>query len=111
MSGYLRLNGVTGKYDFVFTDPVDFDTEANQTPTDISPAQLTIKVGEKAYTRAESRRWRLGLSSSGPEPEYAQAAPQRVYATNAADGAEQPGEVQRLASDLTYAADARRGRW
>ena len=51
MSGYLRLNGVTGKYDFVFTDPVDFDTAPNQTATDNSPAQLTIKVGDTAYTQ------------------------------------------------------------
>ena len=51
MSGYLRLNGVTGKYDFVFTDAVDFDTETNQTRTDCSPAQLTIKLGKKTYTQ------------------------------------------------------------
>ena len=37
MSGALRLNGVTGKYDFVFTNAVDFDTETNQTQTDFSP--------------------------------------------------------------------------
>ena len=44
MSGYLRMNAL-GKYDFVFTDPVEFDSETNQTQTDDSPAQLTIKVG------------------------------------------------------------------
>ena len=51
MSGALRLNGVTGKYDFVFTNAVDFDTETNQTQTDFSPGQLTIKIGDKAYTQ------------------------------------------------------------
>ena len=106
LSGYLRLNGVTGKYDFVFTDPVDFDTEASQTGTNASPAQLTIQVGEKRYTQPNPGG---GVSGFHLLVLYAESlnnpVSESVYTTNAADGAEQPGEVQRLATDLANAAN------
>ena len=105
MSGYLRLNGVIGKYDFVFTDPVDFDTETNQTQTDDSPAQLTIKIGDKTYTRPNpgggvSGFHLLYVDANTLEP-VCGACQTGVYTTNAADGAEQAGAVRDLASDLT----------
>lgn len=101
MSGYLRLNGVTGKYDFVYTDPVDFDTEPNQTPTDISPAELTFKVGERTYTEPNPGGGLSGFHLLILDANTLEEKDQGVYTTNAADGAEQPTEVQRLASKLS----------
>ncbi len=102
MSGYLRLNGVTGKYDFVFTDPVDFNTEPNQTKTDSSPAQLTFKVGGSSYTDPNPGGGVSGFHLLILDANTLQEQDQGVYTTNAADGAEQPTEVQRLVSRLSY---------
>lgn len=115
LSGALRLNGVTGMYDFVFTDPVEFDTEANQThfnpttnqtTTNISPAQLTVKVGSTAYSRPNPGGGVSGFHLVVLSPNTLTPLRNDVYATNAADGVEQPGEVERLAGGLTYAAYA-----
>jgi hypothetical protein len=104
MSGYLRLNGVTEKYDFVFTDAADFDTETNQTSTDDSPAQLTVKVGDRTYTKPNpgggASGFHLVVLSAKSLADYDDG----VYATNSASGAEQTGEVERLAGDLVFAA-------
>jgi hypothetical protein len=105
MSGYLRLNGATEKYDFVFTDPVEFDTEANQTATDDSPAQLTIKVGDASYTKPNPGGRVSGFHFLMLSPKSLKPAPELfannfVFVTNAADGAERPGEVQRLVDQL-----------
>jgi hypothetical protein len=105
MSGYLRLNGVTGKYDFVFTDPVGFDTETNQTPTDFSPSQLTIKVGDKAYTQPNPGGGVSGFHVLLLYPDSLAPLVARVITTNAADGAERPADVRELADQLTRAAD------
>ena len=105
MSGYLRMNAL-GKYDFVFTDPVEFDTEANQTRTDISPAQLTIRVGDTNYTQPNPGGGVSGFHLVYLDANTLQGQHEGVYTTNAADGTEQPGEVQRLASDLNDAVNS-----
>ncbi len=105
MSGYLRRNGVTGKYDFVFTRAVDFDTEANQTPTDSSPAQLTIKIGAESYTEPNPGGGVSGFHLLTLDANTLVRLHEGVYATDTASGAERPDEVQRLASDLNHAAD------
>jgi hypothetical protein len=109
LSGYLRLNGAigppgsSGLYDFVFTDAVDFDTETNQTRTDISPAQLTIKVGEKTYTEPNPGGGVSGFHLLVLDTNTLGDPYQQVYTTNAADGTEEKtGEVQRLASLLNF---------
>jgi hypothetical protein len=106
MSGSLRRNGATGKFDFVFTDIIDFDTEANQTAGQISPAQLTIKVGAASHTQANPGEagaagfhfLRLDAKSLAPLADFA-------YRTNDGAGNELPFEVQRLANDLKFSAD------
>jgi hypothetical protein len=108
MWGYLRRNGVTGKYDFVFTRAVAFDTEANQTPTDSSPSQLTIKIGAQSYTEPNPGGGVSGfhlLTLDANTLTQLVHLHQAVYTTDTASGAEQPDEVQRLASDLNRAAD------
>ena len=95
MSGYLRLNGVTGKYDFVFTDPVDFDTEPNQTPTQARPPNSrsrsagaptrtrTPGVASRAstfssWTRTRSTQMpRVPSASLRPTPPTARSSPAR----------------------------------
>jgi hypothetical protein len=105
MWGYLRRNGVTGKYDFVFTQAVAFDTQANQTPTDSSPAKLTIKIGAESYTEPNPGGGVSGFHLLTLDANTLARLHQAVYATDTASGAEQPDEVQRLASDLNHAAD------
>ncbi len=109
LSGSLRLNGVTGKYDFVFTDPVNFDTGSDQAGTDSSPAELTIQVGASRYTRPNPgggvAGFHLLVLNAGdlrPATDHAES----VYTTNAADGAEEPAAVRNLASELKVAADS-----
>jgi hypothetical protein len=109
LAGSLRLNGVTGKDDFVFTDSVDFDTDAGQTGTDISPAELTIRLGNKTYTQRNPGGGVSGFHLVVVGPEYL-PGPQSssagsLFTTNAADGAEQPAAVTQLASALQRAAD------
>ena len=104
MSGYLRLNGVTGEYDFVFADAVDFDTEANQTSTDASPAQLTVKVGDATYTQPNPGDGVSGFHLVVLRASTLSEIRNSVYATNTANGTEQTDEVERLAGDLVYAA-------
>ena len=103
MTGSLRLNGVTHKYDFVFTDPVDFDTETDQTATDFSPAQLTIKVGDKTYTQPNPGGAVSGFHLLYLNADTLDELDQTVFTTNAADGTEQDDAVHRLAIDLNYA--------
>jgi hypothetical protein len=110
LSGYLRLNGVTGKYDFVFTDPVDFDTQAHQTRTDDSPAQLTIKVGDTSYTKPNPGGGVSGFHLLELNAKTLQPILESVYATNAADGVQQPVAVEGLVRELTDAVDSR-DRW
>ena len=105
LSGYLRLNGVTGKYDFVFPDAVDFDTEPNQTATQDSPAQLTFKVGERSYTEPNPGGGVSGFHVLLLDPQTLDPEFQDVYTTNASDGAEQPDAVETLAGYLNVAAN------
>ncbi len=105
MSGYLRLNGVTGKYDFVFTDYVDFDTDSNQTHADSSPAELTIKLGDQTYTRRNPGGGVSGFHVLLLYPDTLVPFGNLLITTNAADGAEQPAAVRELASLLTRQAD------
>ncbi len=114
LAGSLRMNGATKKYDFVFTDAVDFDTESNQTRTDpntgktitdISPAELTIKIGAKSYTRPNPGGGVSGFHLLVLDPYDLSPQGEFLFTTNAADGAEQPAEVTQLASSLKAAAD------
>ncbi len=108
LSGSLRQNAL-GSYDFVFTDAVDFDTDTNQTRTDFSPAELTIKLGEKTYTNPNPGGGVSGfhvllLNAKTLEP-LPIGSSRTVVTTNAADGAEQPEEVKNLTSLLADGAD------
>ncbi len=102
MFGYLRRNGVTGEVRLrLHRRRSTFDTEANPTPDSSFPAQLTMKVG--AYTLYASRIPAGGVSGFhllALDANTLVKLHQAVYATDAADGAEQSDEVQRLASDL-----------
>ena len=49
MSGYLRLNPVDaigGHFEFVFADQLEFDTDI-----DPDPRRITMKIGDRTYTR------------------------------------------------------------
>ena len=105
MSGYVRMNSVIGKYDFVFTDPVDFDTETHQTPKAISPPRLTIQVGDKAYTQTNPGGGTSGFHLLVLDAYTLGVLNQKVYETNAKNGFENADAVQQLASDLTDAAN------
>ncbi len=113
LSASLRLNGVTGKYDFVFTDPVDFDTEASQTGTNASPAQLTIRIGQKTYTQPNPGGGVSGFHLVVLDANRLEPIDQAVFVTNAPTqvlgvrvaNAERPDQVQRLATDLANAAN------
>ena len=61
MSGYLRLNPRSptgGHFEFVFTDQLEFDTDASTVPS-----QITMKVGDKTYSHALPRTARPGSFS------------------------------------------------
>jgi hypothetical protein len=108
--GMLRLNGVVGKYDFIYTDFVDFDTEVNQTATQIASSNTTIRLGDRTFAMANPGSadsatglggfHLLRLNARTLEP-YAES----VYRTNIDPGSENAGEVQRLAADLKASAD------
>ncbi len=105
MFGYLRRNGVTGKYDFVFTRADAFDTEADTTPNSSFPAQLTMKIGTYSYTEPNPGGRVSGFHLLTLDANTLVKLHQAVYATDTASGAEQSDEVQRLANDLNHAAD------
>jgi hypothetical protein len=108
-SGALRLNGVVGKYDFVYTDFVDFDTEVNQTPQEVSPPNMTIKVGDRTFSIANPGRddaapGRGGFHLLRLNARTLESYGEFYYRTNT-NGVENPGESQRLANDLNFSAD------
>jgi hypothetical protein len=97
LSGYLRRNGVTGLFDFVFTDYVHVDTAVGQTAT-----ESTIVVGDKKYTSTHPagvsgfEYLRLDSKTLAPQANF-------LYVTNSANAAADAKEVTRLANDLTFA--------
>ncbi len=108
-AGSLRLNGVVGKYDFVYTDFVDFDTEVNQTPTQTTPPNPTIKIGDRSFTQptlsGDSAPGFGGFHLLRLNAKTLESYGDFFYRTNDGPGTESVGEVQRLANDLNFSAD------
>jgi hypothetical protein len=101
MSGYLRLNPVTstGDFEFVFTDQVEFDTNAST-----SPSQITMKVGDQTYAHDAPADGSSGFYMVRLDSLTLAKDQDFFYVTNAANGAENPAEAARMAGDLASAA-------
>ena len=97
LSGYLRRNGVSGLFDFVFTNYTHVDTAAAQTAT-----ESTIAVGDKKYTGTHPtgvsgfQYLRLDSKTLALQGNF-------TYVTNSTNAAADAKEVTRLANDLTFA--------
>jgi hypothetical protein len=100
MSGYLRLNGVTGRFDFVFTRfvPVDTAPASENTRT-----RSTINVGGTNYSLFHPPDT-SGFQVVTLDPKSLALISNRGYDTNSADGTEREG-VAGLATNLQSSAD------
>jgi hypothetical protein len=98
MSGYLRLNGVTGLFDFVFTDYVPVDTVASQTET-----TGTITVGGASYPSDPHPGGASGFQLLRLDPKTLAPLANFTYVTNAPDGTPQSDQT-RLANDLEFSS-------
>jgi hypothetical protein len=106
MVGSVRKNGVTGKFDFIPNDVVEFDTAPNQTAAQTAPAQLAIKVGD--HTLAQPRPGEPGAAGFQLVRVDARSLTELgnyAYRTNTAAGDSVQAEEQRLARDLKAIAD------
>jgi hypothetical protein len=102
MSGYLRLNPLSatgGFFEFVFTDQVEFDTDASTVPN-----QIVIKVGSNSYTynypAGSSGFFHVRLDGRTLQPLVT-----NTFVTNGADGTPNPTDITRLAGVLAASAD------
>jgi hypothetical protein len=98
MSGYLRLNAVTGLFDFVFTDYVPVDTAASQTDT-----TTTITVGAASYPSGYHAPGASGFQLLRLDPKTLAPLANFTINTNAPDGS--PDDQNRLANDLEFSAN------
>ena len=109
MSGYLRLNPVSptgGHFEFVFTDQLEFNTDASTVPS-----QITMKVGDKTYSHSTPTDGSAGFVPHDAQQQDAGAQPgTAVHLTNKPDGSENPAEEDRMAKLLTFASDPYNGR-
>jgi hypothetical protein len=100
MSGYLRLNPLspTGDFEFVFTDQMEFDTDASTVPS-----QITMKVGAQTYAHSVPTDGSSGFFLVRFNSQTLALDQDFFYVTNKPDGTEVPGEAKRMADDLASA--------
>lgn len=99
MTGYLRMNSVTAKYDFVFTDYVAFDTRSAS-----SAKQNTISVGGKEYTQALPANATGGFHAVVLDPKTLSVSEDRVWPTNTGTPSGDQAAQKAFASWLTDVA-------
>jgi hypothetical protein len=101
MSGYLRLNVVTDRFDFVFASFPEVDTAL---PSKTTPTRSTIRVGAGEYP-IDHPAGESGFHLVTVDPKNLFLIANRGYKTNNADGSPDSAGVARLANDLQSAAD------
>ena len=99
MTGYLRLDPATERYDFVFSDYVPFSTQA----TAVKPGQNTITVGQSSFTQSLPAGSTAGfqvlsLNAITLRPSGTNA--DEAFATNTGNPATSLAAQQRLGSAL-----------
>ena len=104
MTGYLRLDPATERYDFVFSDYVPFSTQA----TAVKPGQNTITVGQSSFTQSLPAGSTAGfqvlsLNAITLRPSGTNA--DEAFATNTGNPATSLAAQQRLGSALKKLAD------
>jgi hypothetical protein len=98
MSGYLRRNGVTNRFDFVFTSYVPIDTAAPGTDSRLS----VISVGDHRYTYTHAPD-ASGFQLVTLDPKSLALIVNRGFVTN--DPGRVDFDIARLADALQFASD------
>jgi hypothetical protein len=101
MSGYLRLNPLSGvgDFEFVFTDQLEFDTNASPTAS-----QITMKVGSQTYAHDAPTDGSSGFFLVRLNSQTLALDKDFFYVTNKPDGSEIPAEAKRMADDIAWAS-------